>query len=127
MTLASRLTALILPSFVILASPARAADVQVATSIVCDTQQQAERFVALYDGDPAAAVNSVNSEAHDDNACGMLQMAYLAGPVLETARSKDMTFQIMPITVVGLVTPDGIQSVAPASFFTLFPVDERAA
>jgi hypothetical protein len=126
MTFASRLTSLILPSLVILASPARA-DIQVGTSLVCDTQQQVERFVALYDGDAAETVSTVNAEEHNENACGVVTTAFVPGPALATVRSKDATFQIIPILVLGLVTSGGIQPVEPAHFFSLLHIDEREA
>jgi hypothetical protein len=127
MTLASRLTSLIMPTLLILASPARADEVQIGTSLVCDTQRQVERFVVLYDGDALAAVSAVNAEEHDDNACGMITMAFVPGPALTTARAKDATFQIIPIVVLGVVTSDGIQPVEPAHLFSLLPVDELEA
>src|SRR6516165_341896 len=53
MRIVARLASLIL--LPILALPLRAQDVQVGTALVCDTRQQVERFVALYDGDFDAA------------------------------------------------------------------------
>ena len=41
-----------------------------------------------------------------------------------TARTKDTTFQIVPILVVGVVTEKGIQAVAPARFFSAIQVKE---
>ena len=48
MTYASRFASLILPSLLLLELPARAEEIQVGTGPVCDTQQQVERFVALF-------------------------------------------------------------------------------
>ena len=35
-------------------------DVDIDTALVCDTQQQVERFVALFEGDVGAALRAVN-------------------------------------------------------------------
>ena len=51
-------------------------------------------------------------------------MAYVRGPQLGTARSKDASFEIVRILVVGIVTETGVKSVTPASFFSLFEIDE---
>jgi hypothetical protein len=40
---------LALSSLLLLGVPAQAQEVEVGTSLVCDTQEQSERFVALYD------------------------------------------------------------------------------
>ena len=100
-------------------------DVQVGTALVCDTQ--VERFVAVYAGDAARAVSTVNAEEHDPSACGMASVAYVVSPPLATARSKDATFQIVKILVLGVTTEDGVQPVKPAPFFSALEVDEREA
>jgi len=61
MNVVSRLTLLALPLLAFLSSPARAQEVEVGTGLVCDTREQVERFVALYDGDPQSTANSVNA------------------------------------------------------------------
>ena len=102
-------------------------DVQVGTALVCDTQEQVERFVAVYAGDAATAVRTVNAEEHDPSACGMASVAYVASPPLATARSKVATFQIVKILVLGVTTKDGVRPVKPAPFFSALEVDEREA
>ena len=99
-------------------------DVEVGTSLICDTQEQVQRFVALYDGDVESALKGVNAAEHDPTACGVSTMAYVRGPQLGTARNKDAAFEIVRILVVGVVTETGVKSVTPASFFSLFEIDE---
>jgi hypothetical protein len=102
-------------------------DVQVGTALVCDTQEQVERFVAVYAGDAATAVSAVNAEEHNPSACGMASVAYVVSPPLATARSKHATFQIVKILVLGVTTEAGVQPVKPAPFFSALEVDEREA
>ena len=125
MKIVPRLASLIL--LPILALPLRAQDVQVGTALVCDTRQQVERFVALYDGDFDAAVRTVNAEVQDPSACSMASMTYLVSPPLATERHKDVTFQIVQIIVVGVITKDGVASVKPTKLFSVLKVDEREA
>jgi hypothetical protein len=110
-----------------LSSPVRAEEIQVGTALVCDTQRQVERFVALYDGDPEVAASSVNDEAHDATACAVDTLIFMPGPPLATARNKNATFQIVQILVVGRVTPDGIKAVEPVRFFSVQEVEEEEA
>ena len=130
MAFALRLASLILPSILLLVLPARADDLparaddlQIGTSLVCDTQQQVERFVTLYDGDVQTAVSTVNAEEHDPNACVIATMVYVQGPPLATTTSKDKMFHIVPVLVVGVVTPEGVQAVEPVQFFSAEEVE----
>ena len=125
MKIVPRLASLIL--LPILALPLRAQDVQVGTALVCDTRQQVERFLALYDGDFDAAVGTVNAEVQDPSACAMASMTYLVSPPFATERHKDVTFQIVQIIVVGVITKDGVASVKPTKLFSVLKVDEREA
>jgi hypothetical protein len=127
MAWALRLASLILVSLAIPSLPAQAEELQVGPTLVCDTQQQVERFVALYDGDAEAAASSVNDEAHDTTACGMATVVFMPGPTLATARSKNTAFQIVEILVIGRVTPNGVQAVEPVRFFSVLEVEEREA
>jgi hypothetical protein len=116
---------LLLPALILFAVPAQAQEVELGPGLVCDTQTQVERFVALFNGDALAAVNAVNAEMHDPTACGLANMAFVRGPQLATARNKDTTFDIVQILVVGVANEaGGVQSVTPAVFYSLFPVEE---
>jgi hypothetical protein len=115
----------LLPALILFAVPAQAQEVELGPGLVCDTQTQVERFVALFNGDALAAVNAVNAEMHDPTACGLANMAFVRGPQLATARNKDTTFDIVQILVVGVANEaGGVQSVTPAVFYSLFPVEE---
>jgi hypothetical protein len=121
---ASRITLLVMPLALLLGLPARAQEIEVGTSLICDTQEQVERFVTLYDGDAQSTVNSVNAAERNPTACAVSTMAYVRGRQLARARNKDTTFQIVPILVLGVVTEEGVESVTPAPFFTVFEVEE---
>jgi hypothetical protein len=133
MALARRLASLILPSILLLASPASAEDVQVGiddiqigTGLVCDTQQQVKRFVSVYDDDVDTAVSTVNAEEHKPNACVIAAMAYVPGEPIAMAMHNGKMFHIVPIVVVGIVTAEGIQAIAPVQFFSAAKVEGQA-
>jgi hypothetical protein len=117
---------LVLPLLLLLSLPARGREleVEVGTSLICDTQAQVERFVALYDGDAQSTVDTVNAAEHDPTACAVTTIAFVRGPQLATARGKETTFQIAPILVLGVVTEAGVTSVSPAPFYSVFEVEE---
>jgi hypothetical protein len=127
MTFARRIALLILPSILLMELPAQAADVQVGTALVCDTEQQVERFIAFYDGDAEAAVEAVNAEVRNPTACALAEIVYVPGPPLATTRKRVATFQIVQVLVIGIVTPNGVRGVEPAHFFSVLEVEERDA
>jgi hypothetical protein len=102
-------------------------NIEVATGLICDSPEQVERFVALFDGNAEHAINMVNDEAKTPNACVVATAAYVRGKERATARSAAGTFQVFQIFVVGVLTLEGLQAVQPAEFFTLMPVEEQSA
>jgi hypothetical protein len=120
----------LLPLLAVLIAPlcgsAQAMDYKVGTSIICDTQTQVERFVALFSGDTQAAIDAVNTEEQNPTACALVDVAYLRGAEIGMARNGDGAFEIVRILVVGIDTAAGIQAVRPSAYFSLFAVKEYA-
>ena len=106
---------------------APAADIQVGRGLICDTQEQAKRFIALMDGNSANALKTVNAEAKKEDACAVTAIAYVAGDVGETTRSdQGQAYRVQPIMVLGVVTPLGLQKVPPFPQFTIVKVEEMS-
>lgn len=127
MTFATRLAILSLLLCAPVQAQSQSHDVELATGLVCDTQQQVERFVALFNGDARNAASAVNAEVRDPTACAVATVAYLRGPQIATVRSKDSAFEVIRILVVGVATGDSVRSVTPAAYFTAFQIKEYAA
>jgi hypothetical protein len=114
----------------LLSAPARAHDVEVGATIICDTRQQVERFVSYMRAEHASAVNAVsavNAEERDHSACGMSKLAFLRGSSVATMRTKEETFEIVEILVVGVATQNGVQAVVPSVYFAVFKLEENRA
>jgi hypothetical protein len=126
MSFATRLVPLLALLAAPMCVPAQASEYEIGTSLLCDTQAQAERFVALFSGDAQVAVQAVNAEEHDPTACALINVAFLRGSHLGTARHGDAAFEIVRILVVGIDTESGIQAVRPTAYFSLFGVKEYA-
>jgi hypothetical protein len=124
MSFSARLAPLIVLLFLAVPASAQEIEVEVGTNLFCDTREQVERFVALYDGDTQNAVDGVNAAERDPSACAVSSVAYVRGPKLATARSKNTAFQIVKILVIGVVAEDGVHAVEPASFFSVITVEE---
>jgi len=101
------------------------AQVQVGNTFICDTQQQMERFVAVFDGDFAAAMDKVNIEEKNPTACIGATMAYVEGSELSKAKSTTKgTYNIIRVLVIGITTPRGFQAIQPAAFFSIVKSEE---
>ena len=99
-------------------------NMEVGDVLVCDTQEQVERYVQHYHGDKEAAVRAVNREENDPSACGVATAAFVRGPQMATARAENMAFEIIRILVLGIDSQDGFRPVQPAPYFTAFGVTE---
>jgi hypothetical protein len=99
----------------IIFSPARAQEYEHGTALLCDTQRQVERYVALFNGKEQSAINAVNTEEQNPSACVIETVAFVRGPDLGTARNEESAFQIVRILVVGVETPSGLHSTRPSA------------
>ena len=124
MTLALRLAVLL----VLMCATARAHEIETGMNVICDTRQQAERLAALLEGDTQVAIGTVNAEVRDPTACAMLNVVYVRGAKVGTARSKVGTFDIVEVLVVGYVSQAGrVQLAKKALYFALLKVEEQDA
>ena len=82
--------------------------VQIGSALVCDTQQQVERFVALYEDNIQSALTAVNGEQAKASgekaaaqACDVATIAYVMGPEVSQARSThgNGTFRVVRVLV----------------------------
>jgi hypothetical protein len=116
---------LLVPSALFFGPAAQAHEVELGPSLICKTEKQVERFIALYDGDTQAAIDAVNTELQDPAACGVVNTAHVRGRQLATARNKDIAFGVVEIMVLGIVDEEGsVESVTPAVFYSLFAIEE---
>jgi hypothetical protein len=123
-----RFAAHVVSLFALLAAPfcglAHASEYEVGASLVCDTQEQVEHFVAQYTGDAQAAIQYVNDEEKNPTACAMMNIAYMRGAQVAMARHGANAFKIIRVLVVGVETENGVLPVTPAVYFSLLSVKE---
>jgi hypothetical protein len=103
-----------------------ASDYEVGASLVCDTQAQAERFVAVFTGDAQDAIRVVNAEEQNPSACVIRSVVYVRGTQIGMVRHGDSAFEIVRILVIGIETESDIVLVRPSIYFSVFSVKEYA-
>jgi len=111
----------------LLCLPARAQDVEinVGPALVCDTQQQAEQFLAVYQGDAPRAVARVNTEANTPDACVIAGFAYVLGPKVAIRRTDTTTFHVVQVLVLAVFVDGNLHVIQPAVFFSVAEGDEQ--
>ena len=112
--------------FLLMCVPAHAYEIETGSVMICDSQEQVERFVQLFDGNQQLAINAVNSEEHNPGACAIIDAAYVPCPSLGVIRNGSYAFEITPIVVVGTTRQRGYRQVKPALFFTSVSLKEFA-
>ena len=120
----ARLGGVILGATLAAAAQAHQAVIETETAVICDNAAQAERFVALFDGDAARAAEAVNVEVHNEKACGYVTFEFVRGDSLGLHRSGRNAFNIERVLVIGLSTPQGMRRVRPFEQFTLIRLKE---
>jgi hypothetical protein len=86
-----------------------------------------ERLVALFDGNAEKAMTAVNAEENGPTACIDGTIAFIRGPEITTARTRNGTFNIVRVLVVGVLTEAGFRTTVPTAFFSFERVNERVA
>jgi hypothetical protein len=106
------------------AAPA-APQIEYGASLLCQTPQQAQQLVASLDRDMGVALRKVNAGVQIP-ACQAVPVAYVRGQALATLRSKDATFQMVQVVVVGVGNPGEFRAVTPEAFVALISIKEYA-
>jgi len=106
---------------------ALAQEVVTGTEVVCSSGKQAERYIDLFHGDEEETVTEVNTEAESDDTCRLISIAYLRGKDVAKAVTKEGTFVIARVLIVGFITRRGVHGVPHFVQFTVFKIDERPA
>jgi hypothetical protein len=91
------------------AQPRQGGDVSIGSTIICDTSDQARRFVTLRnDGsEPVQALQLINREANNPTACGPAVVAFRPGETVQSERMQSKRVNVVKITVLAFNTGDG--------------------
>lgn len=108
------------------AAPA-AEEVVFGSGLVCDTRDQAERFVALLGDGVESALGVVNSEAGTPNACLVTTMGFRRGETVSEVLRNGAVFDVIEITLMVVATNAGLQPVEPKKYFSIVATGDRIA
>jgi P pilus assembly chaperone PapD len=76
--------------------------VSIGSAIICDTSEQAHRFVTLRnDGsETVQALQVINREANSPTACGAAVVAFRPGETIKSERMQSVLVKVVKVTVL---------------------------
>jgi hypothetical protein len=104
--------------------PPQNGDTVVGVGMICNTPDQARRFIALQvrGSEPHAAMNAVNNEAKDARACGVAAVAFVRDQTVDTETMNNKLVHVVRINVVAGYDGRGWQ---PVTNMTQYAVIEE--
>jgi hypothetical protein len=108
-------------------------NVQAARMVICSSAEKAQLFAAQHqDVQAAIAKDETTSGKKKDakgagGACLVAGIAYISGKQLDRIQSKDASYHVTEILIVGVATPYGMLAIEPSVVYTLLKADEERA
>jgi hypothetical protein len=119
------LTAALLCSVVANAESPATGDVLTGSGLVCDTREQAERFVSLMDDDVEKTLLAVNREAGDAQACVVATVGFIPGSKVSDVDKDGAVVHVIEVKVVAVATVLGLQAIEPKTYYSVVASNER--
>jgi hypothetical protein len=94
--------------------------VEVGVGLICNSEAQVERYLALHlkDESPTVAIRTVNAEVQDPNACALAAIAFVRGEQGKSVVAQGGLMKIMQVMILATQTPAGWQRVPPIVQYT---------
>lgn len=107
----------------------KANEIMVGSGLICDTKQQAERFVSLM-GDEASAdienaLVTVNSEAGQSDACVVATVGFFPGQKVAELEKNGSVVNVIEVLVMAVGTPGGLKVIEPKMYYSVQQTKDR--
>jgi hypothetical protein len=98
----------------------REPSLEVGVGLICNSAQQVERFLSIHvtEKSPQEAIQLVNTEVNDPNACSLAAIAFVRGKESAAVPAPGGVMKVMEITIVAAQTPYGWQRLSGLVQFT---------
>lgn len=107
--------------------PAPGEQVLFGPGLICDTQDQAERFVSLLGDGVESALGIVNREAGTPDACLVATMGFKRGETVSEVLRNGAVIGVIEVTVMAVNTQLGLQPIEPKKYFSIVATGDRIA
>jgi hypothetical protein len=96
------------------------------SGLICDTKEQAERFVSLMSGDFDKTLLAVNREAGDAHACVIATLGFIPGEKVAEVDKEGTIMHVIEIKVVAVATRIGLHFVEPKTYYSVIASKGRS-
>ena len=100
---------------------------QFISGLICDTREQAERFVLVLRDNIETALGAVNREAGTPNACMVATYGFVPGHTVSEVERNGAIVDVVEVRVLAVATTDGLQMIEPKIYFSVIPTTDRNA
>jgi hypothetical protein len=103
--------------------PGTPGGISIGGAIICDTSEQAQRYVALRNGgnETVTALQLINTEANKATACGAAVVAFRRGETVGSERIGGERVNVVKITVVAVNSGAGWSMVPETEQYAIIP------
>ena len=109
------------------AAQAPDAEPRFISGLICDTQEQAERFVLVLRDNIEKAIGTVNTEAGTPNACMVATYGFVPGQTVSVVDRNGAVVNVIEVRVLAVATTDGVQMIEPKIYYSVVPTNDRIA
>ena len=105
---------------------AKAQDIVVGSGLVCDTKQQAERFISLMnDKNVEKALVAVNNEVGQADACVVATIGFFPGQKVAELQKDGTVVNVIEVLVMAIGTPAGLKVVEPKMYYSVVETKDQ--
>lgn len=103
--------------------PGAASDVNIGGAIICDTSEQALRYVTLRNSgnETVSALQTINTEANKTTACGAAVVAFRRGETIRSERIGGERVNVVKIRVLAVNGGAGWSMVPEIEQYAIMP------
>lgn len=96
------------------------------SGLVCDTKEQAERFISLMGDNVESTLLAVNREAGDAHACVVATFGFIPGAKVADIDKDGTVVFVLEVRVMAVATVAGLQLVEPKTYYTVVASKQRS-
>jgi predicted short-subunit dehydrogenase-like oxidoreductase (DUF2520 family) len=97
------------------------------SGLICDTREQAERFVLVLRDNVEKAIGTVNTEAGTPDACMVATYGFVPGQIVSAVERNGAIVDVIEVRVLAVATTAGVQMIEPKVYYSVVPTGDRSA
>lgn len=109
------------------AAPATEQTPRFSSGLICDTREQAERFVQVLRDNIEKALVTVNAEAGTPDACVVATYGFVPGQTVSEVERNGAIVDVIEVQVLAVAVNGGVQMIEPKIYYSIVPTSDRIA